>query len=97
MFIQGRTVSHGENDLTVVLDKSSVEVGESEEVLNVLKSFDWFDYLKGLHFFVCHFDSLARNHIAQEFDLVLRPLALVRCNAQPVIAQPSQHLTGGIV
>ena len=59
MLLKGCTVSHWEDDLTVILDEASVEVGESKEVLDVLTSFNGLDLLKGLHFYVSHFDSLA--------------------------------------
>ena len=83
--IQGGTVSHWEDDLTVVPAKASVKVGESEKVLDFLKRFYWFNLLQRLHFFICHFDSLSGNGVFKEFDLVLHPLALVWCDAQPVV------------
>ena len=45
MLFQGRTVSHWENDLTVIHNEASVEVGESKEVLDLVQRLDWLDLL----------------------------------------------------
>ena len=66
-------------------------------MLGILKRVDRLDLLKGFHILIGHFDSFSGKHISVEFDLVLHPLTFVWRNAQPVVSQASQHLTGNII
>ena len=59
VFLQRCTVSYWEDDLTVVFDETSVEVGESQKVLDILKGLNGLDLLNGHYFVFHHFDSLA--------------------------------------
>ena len=79
-WLQCGRICQGKTYLGVVLDESPIEVGESEEMLDILGGVDRFNVFECFHLLICHLDSLARDYVAEEFDLVLCPLAFVRGN-----------------
>ena len=61
-------------------------------MLNLFERVYGLDLFEGLDLFVRRFESLSWNHVSKELDLVPSPIAFIRRDAEPVIAQPLQHL-----
>ncbi len=75
---------------TVVLDESTIEVGKSQELLQVLYSL--WDFPYGLYFPLVHLDSILADDVPEELHRGVMELTFLQLEVEVMLSEPLEDL-----